>query len=984
MDRVEHIAMSAKILRPYQAECTESVLDAIELDGLNRILYTAPTASGKSVIFAELTRRLLIKGHRVLILAHRIELVNQAISHIRRHCGLREYEVEGEANVWRASSSARVVVGMVQTCCRPNRPAPPWEPTVIITDESHRAAAKLQYQSIYKKHGVPDGRCILIGCTATARRTDRQSLYALKPDNTPVMLEQKKGKPPIPANPDTSVFQKLVYDYDILSAVEDGWIVEPHVYRVESDTDISKVRTVAGEFVEKDLAEAVDTDRRTLQAISRWKEIAADRSTLVFCVTCEHARHAAALWRDAGYNAVDINGETDPAERHEAFESFKSGKLQVICNVGIATEGTDLPICSCITMLAPTKSWTKYVQCLSSDTEILTSHGWKGMGEISEGDCVPSLDMQTGKGRWVRVIGTTERDMGAEEKWIEHEAPRANFRVTDGHNMLCSTGGTARQEHRTEWYMTEARNLRDLEKARLRMPAAVQIDQPGVPLTDAELYFIGIMMTDGTWTEVQASISQSSRYPDVMNRIESCLTTLNMTWRKTRHKGDTQFKERHDRWVYTISAGKTRSGNRNTPPYLRGEMREREAGEHWHNGETGFRHLMPYLDKDFAPALMALSKSQFLTLVLALHDGDGMKLKDADYTPQGWRICSARKLFIDRMQALAAINGCTATYSTEQGPRTNPIYWITVTPKDWRSIGGYGERRPHVENNPGTKERVWCIETETGTIITRRRGKVTVMGNCIGRGSRTLDGLLDGMERATPQERRDKIAASAKVNNLVIDVVDACDNIGDLCTGPAILDLPVGLDLEGHGVAEVKRMLDEHEEDTAIVASSSPASFTEVQGRLVAVNILRRSHAESVKDWRIGDGATYRYVKLPPGYHAEMTQSGDRYRFHVKHAGQSIYDKTGKPISAAGEDEPQAMQRYFDYAARHAQTAIDAHKASLPPSSRGTLARLSEKQVNVLLRDGMSREQIDAMPWGYARKRIGEILATWYGGRVKV
>jgi hypothetical protein len=99
---------------------------------------------------------------------------------------------------------------------------------------------------------------------------------------------------------------------------------------------------------------------------------------------------------------------------------------------------------------------------------------------------------------------------------------------------------------------------------------------------------------------------------------------------------------------------------------------------------------------------------------------------------------------VERLQALAVINGFTAHLHPE--PRgKNPLYVLSISPKAWRSVGGHGKDRTQLERNPATDERVWCVETETGTIVTRRRGKVTVMGNCqnIGRGLRPAPGKDD-------------------------------------------------------------------------------------------------------------------------------------------------------------------------------------------------------------------------------------------------
>jgi len=202
---------------------------------------------------------------------------------------------------------------------------------------------------------------------------------------------------------------------------------------------------------------------------------------------------------------------------------------------------------------------------------------------------------------------------------------------------------------------------------------------------------------------------------------------------------DATIQERHARWIFTFSAGKPRAHAKlgNGP---NGEKLTWESVD----GISGFRHLLPYMDKDFAAPLLSLNKAQFLTLLTAIHDGDGTKIETApscDWTPRSWTVCSARKWFVERLQMLATIHGMTGNLRWERANRKNPIAILTITPKNWRSVGGVGNR-PQIQVSQPTDEEVWCVETETGTIITRRRGKVTVMGNCqmLGRGTRKADG----------------------------------------------------------------------------------------------------------------------------------------------------------------------------------------------------------------------------------------------------
>jgi hypothetical protein len=421
------------------------------------------------------------------------------------------------------------------------------------------------------------------------------------------------------------------------------------------------------------------------------------------------------------------------------------GDVQVVCNIGCLTTGIDWDV-RCIILARPTKSEMLY--CLDAETEILTSHGWKGIGEVKEGACVASCDGDnTAAGRWSRVLAVIERDMTPEEKWVEYDAPRANFRVTDRHRMIFEganeSGG---------WRIGTALEMAKC-KGGAKLPTAVYFNQPGVPLTADELYFIGMMMTDGTWSHTSGAISQSERHPKIIERIEQTLQGCGIGYSKRRippPPAGAAVSERFPRWCFNFSAGKPKAhasmGRAMCGNEFKGEYQAVE-------GTTGFRHLMPFLDKDLSPALMQISRTQLIELLKGIWDGDGSKKLNVGYDPKTLEICSARLPMLDRLQALCAIHGMTANLRCENGPsRPTPMYFLSITDKSWRSCGGYASTgknggtarnpRPQIEIKPATDERVWCVETEHGTIVTRRRGKVTVMGNCqiIGRGLRTADG----------------------------------------------------------------------------------------------------------------------------------------------------------------------------------------------------------------------------------------------------
>jgi hypothetical protein len=158
------------------------------------------------------------------------------------------------------------------------------------------------------------------------------------------------------------VFQTIAFSYALKDAIRDGWLVPITTWVVETETSLDGVRTRGDEFVTKDLSATVNTDARNLKAFAAWKEQAEGRPTIVFGVDVAHAHALAGVWMDAGHSAAVISGKTPKEERRRTLERFRDGRLEVLVNCMVLTEGTDLPMVSCIVHAAPTKSAALYEQ----------------------------------------------------------------------------------------------------------------------------------------------------------------------------------------------------------------------------------------------------------------------------------------------------------------------------------------------------------------------------------------------------------------------------------------------------------------------------------------------------------------------------------------------------------------------------------------------------------------------------------------------
>ena len=669
------------MLRDYQQELIDQTREAFR--GHKSVVMQLPTGGGKTITTAWIIQN--AKG-RCIFCVHRIELLYQTSDTFKR-MGIDHGFIAASEDY---DPALRVHIASIDTLQR--RLDDVVAPDLLVIDEAHRAMAD-GWRKV--ANYWPDAHRLLI--TATPERLDGRGLKHV----AEVMV---CGKSP-----------RWLTEHGFLAPCR---IFSPAV------PDMAGIQTRGGDYAQEQLAAMMDKSTITGNAVEHYNKHCEGMQAIVFCVNIDHSRHVAAQFADAGIPAAHLDGTFGKIAREDIIERYRYGETRVLCNVNILTEGFDVPGVQAAIMLRPTKSLALYLQmCLDENTEILTSNGWMGIGKIKIGDCVPTLDMKTGKGRWSSVLGCTERRTADGELFVEYDAPRCNFRVTSGHDLLVS------EESNGSYEKTEA--LKAAIKFRNKsmfVPTAVNIEQPGVPLTDSEIYFIGIFLTDGTINGSVVSIAQTNRHPEILERIETCLKNCNFGYRKYVTKKENIKSTvingrpciaRHDRYSYVISRGNPRTV-----------------------GKQGCARLLPFLDKDISAPLMSLSKRQFLILLQAIHDGDGYKKEKCpsiDYTPRSWSFCSARKEFMDKIQALSVIHGMTAHLRRESCGRKSPIYIATISPQDWRSIGGYGDFRPKLEVFESKNEKVWCIETDTGTIITRRNGKITVMGNC-GRALRPMEG----------------------------------------------------------------------------------------------------------------------------------------------------------------------------------------------------------------------------------------------------
>jgi hypothetical protein len=237
-----------------------------------------------------------------------------------------------------------------------------------------------------------------------------------------------------------------------------------------------------------------------------------------------------------------------------------------------------------------------------------------------------------------------------------------------------------------------------------------------------------------------------------------------------------------------------------------------------------------------------------------------------------------------------------------------------------------------------------------------------------GRVLRSLTGILDPWQKGTNTDRKNAIAASSKPDALILDLVDITKNNGELCAVPSLVDLPANLDLEEQSLEKVKELLDEFAEVKDKVIGQCPIRFSELKAKLEQVNLMLRSEAKTVRDWKVTDRG-YKFTHTPPGYSVELTEEPGGWKLQVKSPQGILYDKIGHPRNEFSE--------YLDRAVLVATEVVERAQAEKPKVDRGTLQRLSKAQIWHLQRKGHSCEEIAYMPMAKAKALLARYVPEY-------
>jgi superfamily II DNA or RNA helicase len=414
-------------LRDYQLEAVQNVRLSIR-EGYRRILLVAPTGSGKTTVACDIIHGAVQRNNPCVFLAHRKELIDQCSARLDEH-GV-DHGIFKAGNK-RVAPDLPVQVASVMTLVR-RKIRPPAK--IFFIDEAHRAMAT-SYLKVLEAY--PDA--VVIGLTATPFRLDGRGLG--------------------------HIFQKIEECSSPAELTERGYLVPARVFSAPVLPSFGKIKKRMGDYDQGELASAVNRNSIIGNIYSHWIKYAPDRLTVCFAVSRLHAKSIQETFLKGGVPADYIDAEMSESEREDRLAEFSGGKTKIMCNVGILTEGWDVPTVSAVILARPTQSTALYLQMAGrslrpapgKEDTIILDHGGNTMvhGFVTE-DRTYDLDgLQTrNKGEAIKRVRTCEKCFClysgtlCPECGHKNEIRRADVKEIDGELMEMDPAEALRKQKR--------------------------------------------------------------------------------------------------------------------------------------------------------------------------------------------------------------------------------------------------------------------------------------------------------------------------------------------------------------------------------------------------------------------------------------------------------------------------------------------------------------------------------------------------------
>jgi len=313
------------ILRDYQQRLVDEARQSFK-ENIKSVLLCAPTGAGKTVMFSYIAQAAQAKGKKILILAHRTELIDQISETLEKFGVTHDFVIAKK----QYDPSFNIHIGSVLTVI--NRLRVMNKPDLIILDEAHHAALNNSWNRILSHYD-----CFKLGVTATPCRLDGKGLNA--------------------------TFDKLIIGPTTAELIEQKHLIPFKYYGPPNEINFKKFKTVAGDWsANESMFEEISKPSIVGDVLLHYEKYLMNKKAVVFCINIEHAQIMAETFNRYGVSSACLHSKLKHDEREEIINNFKSGKILVLTNVNIVSEGFDLPDMDGVILLRPTKSLSLYLQ----------------------------------------------------------------------------------------------------------------------------------------------------------------------------------------------------------------------------------------------------------------------------------------------------------------------------------------------------------------------------------------------------------------------------------------------------------------------------------------------------------------------------------------------------------------------------------------------------------------------------------------------
>ncbi len=507
-----------RTLRPYQNEAVAAV-ESDWATGTSRVGVVLPTGAGKSTVIGKIASNAYHAGKRVVLLAHRAELLDQMIRDMRAVDPSIPASDIGVVRAELDDHHAPIVAATLQTLGTASRLQALGERDVILWDEVHHAGAE-SWNATFRELGGYD-TALMAGFTATMHRggTSRIGLG--------------------------DIIEKVSYERDLRWAIDNGFLVHPHglTVRVANLNALNDVRTVAGDFHQGELATIMEA--ATEYVVDAVKLHAADRRPIIFAASVDAAHQIADALTAADYPAVAVTGEQSYDVRQGKYAAFRSGLTRALVTVMVLTEGADFPMCDAVVLARPTRSSNLYSQMVGRALRLYDGK-----------DDALVLDL-AGSTRSMRLVSLTELLPGAPVREVSETGEL--IELTDEIADEPTPRTRVRRQGPVDMVDIDLLGRAATDSLWLETPAGV----PFIPLRDGDVVFmwpeggkrgatawaVGHINTrtgKGGWTDIERyvpldrAIAQAEAW--IVNVSVHDLPSRGASWRRSQAPSDAQLR----------------------------------------------------------------------------------------------------------------------------------------------------------------------------------------------------------------------------------------------------------------------------------------------------------------------------------------------------------------------------------------------------------------------------------------------------------